>query len=252
MKKVLITGASAGIGLETAKMLAQKNYQLTLVARSENKLAQAIAELPGKGHSYIVADLTKKEEVDKIAAHLKQEHYDVLINNAGTGLYGSFTNLSLESQMGTMYLNMGALVMLSYAFLKQAKAGDALVNIASLLAHSSFPGGSVYAATKSFVANFSESLWYEFKDKGIFILGFNPGAAKSDFHHHAGGSTKAFPEFVLSTSQQVATELVEALEKRKKPRVVQGWKNRLMLFGFKFLNRKMAINIMGQISPGMQ
>jgi len=251
MKKVLITGASTGIGLETAKLLAEKNYQITLVARNENKLAQAVAALAGQGHSYIVADLTKKEDVDKIAAYLKDEHYDVLINNAGAGLYGHFTALSLESQMDTMHLNMDALVMLSYAFLKQAKPGDALVNIASLLGHSSFPGGSVYAATKSFVANFSESLWYEFKDKGIFIMGFNPGAAKSDFHQHAGKSSKAFPEFVLSTSQQVATELVEALGKRRKPRVVQGWKNRLMLFGFKFLNRKMAINIMGQISPGV-
>jgi len=251
MKKVLITGASTGIGLETAKLLAE-NYQLTLVARSENKLAQLVAELPGKGHSYMVADLTKKDDVQKIAARLKNEHYHVLINNAGAGLYGNFTALSLESQMDTMHLNMDALVMLSYAFLKQTKPGDALVNIGSLLAHSSFPGGSVYAATKSFVANFSESLWYEFKDKGVFILGFNPGAAKSDFHHNAGQSSRSFPEFVLSTSQQVATELVEALEKRKKPRVVQGWKNRLMLFGFKFLNRKMAINIMGQLSPGMK
>ena len=114
------------------------------------------------------------------------------------------------------------------------------------------PGGSVYAATKSFVANFSESLWYEFKQKGVFVMGFNPGAAASDFHANAGGHTSDFPKFVMSSVEDVAEELVKALEKRRKPRVVQGWKNRFMLFGFKLLNRKSAVNIMGQLSPGMK
>lgn len=251
MKKVLITGASGGIGLETSKQLANKGYQLMLVARNEQKLAEAVQQLNGTGHSYLVADLGDKEDVQRVAAHLQSEHYDVLINNAGAGLYGMFTELPLDNQIGTMFLNMGALTMLSYAFLKNAKAGDALVNIGSLLAFSSFPGGSVYAGTKSFVAGFTESLWYEFKDKGIAIMAFNPGAAKSDFHQHAGKSARDFPEFILSTTNQVASELISALEKRAKPRVVQGWKNRLMLFGFKFLSRKAAIRIMGSISPGI-
>lgn len=251
MKKALITGASGGIGLETAKLLANKGYQLTLVARNEQKLAEAISRLGGQGHTYLAADLTNKEDVERIAAELQQGRYDLLINNAGAGLYGKFTELPLDSQIETMFLNMGALTMLSYAFLKNAKAGNALVNIGSLLAFSSFPGGSVYGGTKSYVAGFSESLWYEYQDKGIYVTAFNPGAAKSDFHQHAGKSTNSFPEFVLSTPQQVADELVAALESRRKPRVVQGWKNRLMLFGFKFLSRKAAIRIMGKISPGM-
>jgi len=251
IKKVMITGASGGIGLETARLLAHKGYLLTLVARNEQKLRDAIRELSGTGHTYIAADLGINEDVDRVAVHLQKEHYDVLINNAGAGLYGGFTELPLDNQIGTMFLNMGALTMLSYAFLKNAKAGDALVNTGSLLAFSSFPGGSVYAGTKSFVAGFSESLWYEYKDKGILVMAFNPGAAKSEFHQHAGKSARDFPEFVLSTTEQVAAELVAALEKRKGPRVVQGWKNRLMLFGFKFLSRKAAIRIMGSISPGI-
>jgi short-subunit dehydrogenase len=252
MKKILITGASGGIGLQTAKLLAAGGHQLTLVARNESKLKEAVAGLHGLAHTYLVADLNKKEDIEKIAGLFETTHYDVLINNAGTGLYGKFTDLPLDGQIGTMFLNMGALVMLSYAYLKGAKKGDALVNIGSILAHASFPGGSVYAGTKSFVANFSESLWYEYKDKGIYIMGFNPGAAKSDFHQHAGSTAGAFPEFVLSTTEQVASELVAALQARKKPRVVQGWKNRFMLFGFKFLSRAKAIGIMGKISPGMQ
>jgi uncharacterized protein len=110
----------------------------------------------------------------------------------------------------------------------------------------------VYAATKSFVANFSESLWYEFKPKGVYVMGFNPGAANSDFHAHAGRQASDFPDFVVSSVKDVARELANALQKRQKPRVVQGWKNRFMLFGFKLLNRKAAVSIMGQISPGMR
>ncbi|MHA4809065.1 SDR family NAD(P)-dependent oxidoreductase [Flavitalea flava] len=252
MKKVLITGASGGIGLEVARLMATKNYQLTLVARSADKLKKAVAELPGSNHSFFVADLTDTTDLDKLVSHLSANKYDILINNAGAGLYGQFINMPLKDQLDTMHLNMDAIVVLSYAFLQQAKSGDSLVNIASLLGHSSFPGASVYAATKSFVAGFSESLWYEFKKKGIYVMGFNPGAAKSDFHVHAGKEASEYPAFVLSTVEDVAKELIAALEKRQKARVMQGWKNRMMLFAFKFLSRKTAINIMGQLSPGMK
>jgi len=251
MKKVLITGASGGIGLETARQLASRNYQVTLVARNREKLNAAIKTLQGTCHNILVADLTDIKDLQNLAIHLKTEKYDVLINNAGAGIYGKFAETPLEGQLDTMHLNMDALVTLSYAFLQNARKGDTLINIASLLAHSSLPGGAVYAGTKSFVANFSESLWYEFKAKGVSVVGFNPGATNSDFHANAGGHASDFPKFVLSSVHDVATDLVTALERKRKPRVVQGWKNRLMLFGFRFLDRKSAVAIMGKISPAM-
>jgi len=251
MKKALITGASGGIGLEVARQLASQNYSLTLVARSEDKLKKAVAGLNGSGHDTFVADLGNPNDLQKLVKHLETSKYDVLINNAGAGSYGKFIEIPLEEQLASMKLNMDALVVLSYAYLKNAKRGDTLINVASLLGHSSFPGASVYAATKSFVANFSESLWYEFKEKGISVIGFNPGAAKSDFHTHAGRQASTYPEIILSSVEDVAKELVGALGKTTKPRVVQGMINRLILFGFKFLSRKAAVNIMGKISPGM-
>jgi len=252
MKKALITGASGGIGLEIARSLSKQNYQLTLVARNEQKLKSVQEQLGGDIHQILIADLTQKADIEKVSKHLNENNYDVLVNNAGAGTYGRFVDLPLSNQLDSMTLNMEALVSLSYAYLSNAVAGNALINIGSLLAHSSFPGGAVCAATKSFVANFSESLWYEFKNKGIFVSGFNPGAADSDFHSNSGRETNAFPSFVVSSVSEVVEEFMKALSKRNKPRVVQGFKNRLMLFGFKFLSRKSAINIMGKISPGLK
>ncbi|WP_418360435.1 SDR family NAD(P)-dependent oxidoreductase [Sphingobacterium detergens] len=251
MKKALITGASGGIGLEVAKRLAAQGFSLTLVARNEVKLGLLQESLGRDRHQILPLDLTNREDILYLADHLRDNKYDLLVNNAGTGTYGSFVEIPLDDQLDSMRLNMDALVTLSYAFLKHARSGDALINIGSLLAHSSLPGGAVYAATKSFVANFSESLWYEFKNKGIFVAGFNPGAADSDFHSNAGRETSAFPKFVVSSVSKVADELINALNSRTKPRIIQGFKNRAMLFFFRFLSRKTAINIMGKISPGL-
>ncbi|MGJ1227326.1 SDR family NAD(P)-dependent oxidoreductase [Sphingobacterium siyangense] len=251
MKKALITGASGGIGLEVARKLAAQGYNLTLVARNKEKLISLQESLDKDRHQVISLDLTKKADILQLSNHITNNRYDVLINNAGTGTYGQFVEIPLEDQLSTMTLNMEAVVTLSYAYLKNARSGDALINIGSLLAHSSLPGGAVYAATKSFVANFSESLWFEIKNKGIFVAGFHPGAADSDFHHNAGKETSAFPKFVVSSVAQVAEELINALNNRSKPRIVQGLKNRMMLFGFRLLSRKAAVNIMGKISPGI-
>ncbi|MGO4708907.1 SDR family NAD(P)-dependent oxidoreductase [Chryseobacterium sp. 2TAF14] len=129
----MITGASGGIGLETAKLLAQKGYSLTLVARSGDKLEAIRQSLQDNDHSVFVADLSVAEDVNKLASHMQDKKYDILINNAGSGLYGKFVDLPLNEQINRMYLNMDAVVILSYAFLQNAKKGDALVNIASLL-----------------------------------------------------------------------------------------------------------------------
>lgn len=250
-KRALITGASGGIGLAVARRLAKKDYQLTLVARNEEKLKKVLEEL-GDEHQLLVADLANLDGVRLVMDHVANNNYNLLVNNAGVGTYGRFLEIELDDQFSAMRLNMDAVVALSHSFLEKATSGDALVNIGSLLGHTSLPGGAVYAATKSFVANFSESLWYEFKDKGIFVMGFNPGAADSEFHANAGRQTSDFPKFVVSRVADVADELVSALEKRAKPRVVQGFKNRMMLFGFRWLSRASAVRIMGQISPGLR
>jgi short-subunit dehydrogenase len=249
MKKVLITGASEGIGMEVAKLLAQEGNQLTLVARNKEKLQNVVRSLPGNGHSFIVADLSQKAEVDALKENIDANKYDVFINNAGVGMYGRFTELPLSDQVKMMTLNNTALTVLSYFYLGQAKNGDALINVSSMLAYTTYPGAAVYSGTKGFVSDFSESLWWEFKDKGIYVAGFCPGVTYTNFHEVSGGNKNDYSKSITQQADEVAVELVKALHKRKNPRVISGRMNRFLLFMQKFMSRKMVVNVMGKSSP---
>lgn len=172
--KILITGGSDGIGLAVAKLLAADGAQLTLIARHGEKLREAVASLPGTGHDSMVADLSDASQVTMLAERLGSGRYDVLINNAGFGLYGRFSELPLDEQLRMMRLNMGSVVVLSHAYLSGARPGDALVNTASFLGYAPLPGSAVYSATKAFVAALSETLWWEYRKQGVYVLGFSP------------------------------------------------------------------------------
>lgn len=251
MKKILITGSSEGIGLATARLLAAEGAQLTLVARNPAKLQAAVRSLPGTGHTLLAADLATPEGVGLVAQLLDETRFDVFINNAGAGIYGRFEAISLADQLAMMRLNMEALTVLAHHYLTLARPGDALVNMASFLAFTALPGAAVYAATKAYVASLSEALWWEFKARQVFVLGFNPGATASTFHAAAGatGAEAPFPPAITQTPEAVAQELVRALHKRSKPRVVAGVLNRLMLFWMRWLPRKIGVNIMGGVGP---
>jgi short-subunit dehydrogenase len=250
MTNVLITGGSEGIGLAVARLLAaESGSRITLVARNEKKLKEAVADLPGQGHDYVVADLSQRRDVDALARRLEARHYDVLINNAGVGLYGRFIELRLEDQLKMMSLNMESVVVLSHAFLRQAKAGDALVNTASFLGYAPLPGAAVYSATKAFVAALSETLWWEYKRKGIYVLGFSPGVTSTAFHATAGASVGRFSKILVQSAEGTSRELVRALRKRTAPRAVGGVVTRLMLSLQRVLPRKTTINMMGTNSP---
>lgn len=248
LKQIMITGASDGIGLEVAKLLARDNH-LTLVARNKEKLEKALSSLKGNGHELIVADLSVKEHVYRVKEKIETGHFDVLINNAGVGMYGRFTEIPLLEQMKMLDLNITSLTGLSYSFLKHARSGDALINTASTLGTTSYAGGAVYAASKAYVTNLSESLWWEYRSKGILVLGFSPGATYTNFHNSAGGDKESFPKFVMQSPQDVAKEMVAALRKRSGPKVVSGGMNRAMLFFQRFMSRRMVVKMMAGFGP---
>lgn len=245
LQKVMITGASEGIGRVFALRLAAKGFIVTATARNENRLQALMAELGEGQHAYQVADLSTTEGIAAITDRLTAGRFNLLINNAGFGLYGAFFKAELPQIESMMRLNCDALVALSHAFLQQAEKGDALINVSSALAFMPMPSGGTYAATKAFVTSFTESLWYEQKDRGIYVMGLCPGVTGTNFHDRAGGDeTNRPPKAITQTPDEVVETAMQALAKREKPTVVSGIKNKMVTNLTRMLPRKGIVKMM--------
>src|SRR5512139_172368 len=215
-KTALVTGASSGIGAVFARELAREGYAVTCVARSKDKLETLLKEL-GSGHRLLVADLADRGQLQAVADDVESTGYSLLVNNAGYGIYGRFEEIALERQEHLMTVNMNALVRLSHAFLKKAAAGDALINISSALSLLTYPGGAVYAATKAFVTNFTESLWYENKARGVHVMALLPGVTETHFHATATGDAAAVHSMKSYPPEVVVKKALAALKARNVP-----------------------------------
>ncbi len=248
MKNALVTGASSGIGRAFAIRLANDGFSVTAVARNEAKLKELISQLGAK-HSYVVADLSTLEGLERIQAALGEKKYALLINNAGVGTQGKFTDIPFEKQMSMLQLNNHALVGLSYTFLKTARLGDALVNVSSALAFMPTPSMALYCATKAFVTSLSESLWYEYKSKGIYVLGLCPGITETEFQVTAGGRKEDLPKNLSQTPEFVVNIAMEALNVRQKPTVLTSFKNHMFAGMSRMLPRKAIVAVTGKMMP---
>jgi short-subunit dehydrogenase len=252
MKTALITGASTGIGVVFARQLAQRQMELILVARSRDKLEQLAAELGeqyGVKVTVIVQDLTVAGAGKLVYDTVNQKgiNVDLLVNNAGFGDYGAFSERDLARQLEMIQLNNLVLVELTHYFLRPmlAGAGGAIINVASTAGFQPLPYLSVYAATKAFVLSFSESLWAENKDKGVEILALCPGPTESNFFEVA-----RFPSAFmgkngrLDSAEVVVQEALTALA-NKHPNVVAGkLANKIIVNLPRFLPRSWIVSLL--------
>src|SRR5512139_623800 len=184
----LITGASAGLGVDFARQLSAKGKRLVLVARRKDRIEALAAEL-GNARA-VAADLSLPDAADRlmteIAAH--GEHVDLLVNNAGFGLAGKIAELDAKRQRQMIDLNCGALVELAHAVLPSMidrKQGH-ILNVASTAAFQPGPGMAVYFATKAFVLSFSEALHEEVRKDGVVVTALCPGPTGTEFGEVAG------------------------------------------------------------------
>lgn len=247
--KALVTGASGGIGKAIAESLAKEGWEVTLVARNAARLKDNCAAM-GPAHKALAADLSTEAGVKAVADELRQTRYQLLVNNAGVGVYGRFEQTPMEKNISMMRLNMDALVTLSHVFLQTAQKGDALINVASTLAYLSYPGASLYAATKAFVTNFSEGLWFENKDRGVFVTALCPGVTETDFHTASGGKeADRPPKNLAQTPQDVAGVTLRLLKERSGPSTISGTQNNVMVFATRFMSGKAKVKMMGSFSP---
>lgn len=245
-KKAMVTGASEGIGRAFAKRLAADGYEITATARNELRLEELLQDLGGDPHSYRVADLSSQEGIDQISSELSQNQYNLLVNNAGFGLYSRFDKESLPKLQKMTRLNCDALVAFSHAFLKAAKKGDALVNVASTLALLPMPAAGLYSATKAFVITFSETLWFEQKDRGVYVMCLCPGITSTNFHKRAGMKDyQPFPSALTQSPEEVVNVAMKALKTRKNPTAISGPRNLMMTTFARLMPRKVIIKMMG-------
>lgn len=239
--KALITGASSGIGLDIAKYLATKKYELILVARNKEKLEKIQESLPTKV-TIIVADLSNEQKVKELYILTKKENIDILINNAGFGLFGDFTTTDLQQEIDMINTNIKAVHILTKEFLKdmEKKNSGYILNVASSAAFQPGPLMSTYYATKSYIYQLTEALWYEQKKKktNVHISVLCPGPVDTNFNKTAGVSFSVKP----LKSSFVAKYAIDEMFKNKML-IIPGFKMKCCKFFERFISDKFLLRL---------
>jgi uncharacterized protein len=188
----LITGASAGIGVELARVFASKGHRVALVARRTDRLTTLADEIAASGGAVpivITCDLEQPDAGDKIAAVLAAEGVEVeyVVNNAGFGMFGQAIERDRAEQLGIIAVNIRTLTDLSLRFsdhLIRHRGG--ILNVSSIAAFLPGPGMAVYYASKAYVLSFSEALRGELAPRGVRVTALCPGPVPSEFQARAG------------------------------------------------------------------
>ena len=246
---VLVTGASSGIGEALARCCARDGHAVVLAARSLPKLEQLAASLRERHQVEAIAiraDLETTEGARQLHADVRARglDIDILINNAGYGLFGEFSTLPLDGQLAMMQLNMTSLVALSKLFLPDliARRGR-LMNVASTAAFQPGPYMAVYYATKSFVLSFSEALAEELSGTGVTVTAVCPGPTASGFQDKAVMHDSALVKGRrLPGSDQVAELGWRALLRGQRV-YVPGWLNWVMAQSYRFTPRRVMTRV---------
>lgn len=216
----LVTGASGGIGEAFARRLAAEGLDLVLVARSGPRLAKLAAALRascGVRVEPLAMDLSQPDAGLRLKAAVDAAglHVDLLINNAGFGMVGSFDRQDATRTRDMIALNVAAVADITHAFLPAmlAQGRGAIVNIASMAAFQPTPFMTAYGATKAFVLSFSEGLWAEYRKRGLRVLAVCPGPVDTGFFEATGRpETKAgMPRRMMLKAERVVDESLQAL-----------------------------------------
>ena len=242
-ERVLITGASSGIGLELARQFAMHGHPLIITARVGAELKSVAAELEeahGVGVRTIPQDLARLGAIEAIVNTVQEwgEPVDVLVNNAGLGQRAYFWEYPVDIDDSMLRVNIGAVVRLTKAFLPAMieRGSGRILNTASVAGFEPGPLLAVYHATKAFVLSFSQALGVELEDSGVTVTALCPGATDTDFFPKADmEQTKAFQKHKVMAPQEVAKLGYEALMRGDRV-FVPGGMNKAMVFARRLLS----------------
>lgn len=247
----LVTGASAGIGVDLAECFARDGYDLILTARSEsalNEVAQRLASAHGVKTTVIAQDLGAIGGGSALHAAIGARGLavDVLVNNAGYGHAGALTSSDLPTQLGMIDLNVRALVELTYLcwdkMLADKRGG--VLNVASTAAFQPGPLMANYYASKAYVLSFSEALWEEARGTGVHVSCLCPGPTVSKFRERAGtGKTRLAKNAGAAMASAPVARMGYEAWKRNQPVKVTGARNAFQAGMVKYIPRKTLLGI---------
>jgi uncharacterized protein len=246
----LVTGGSGGIGLELAKVLARNDFDLVLVARKRDTLEAAAGQLEGKfavrAHVF-AADLKRPEAPQAIFDFLQNENIPIeaLVNNAGFGLGGEFSETELQRELEMIQVNIAALTHLTKLFLPpmiKRKSGRVL-NVASTAAFQPGPLMAVYYATKAYVLSFSEALAEELRHSGVTVTALCPGPTHTAFADTAEmGESRLFNTFGIADAADVAKYGFDAMMDGKRL-AIPGVRNKVLAQANRIAPRALSAKI---------
>jgi short-subunit dehydrogenase len=239
----LVTGASSGLGAIFADQLAKRGLSLVLAGRDNDRLtavARRVAQTaPDVDVELIVGDLGTDAGIDALVADLDGRVIDVLVNNAGFGSYGPFSELDHVREHELVAVNVDALVRLTHAVLPRmlARGRGGILNVASIIAFQPGTYQATYGASKAFVLSLSQALWAETRGSGVTVTALCPGPTRTGFVDALGSDVSHTAIYRrLAEPEPVVAAGLRALD-RGHAVVVPGWRNRVMSTG-------------GRLSPG--
>lgn len=249
--KALVTGASSGIGEAVSRLLATKKIPLILTGRNADRLRSLAEQLGSQVEvEWFTADLGDSAQRNLVIDKIHKSAPDLVINNAGFGLYGDILTHETEKQMAIFKIDAEAVLELSIetarVLVSEGKPGVVL-NVSSAGAFQIFPSFAVYVASKAFVNSFSESFDEEVKPYGVRILAACPGVVSTRFTERAAEnrdeSKKQKAEITAMTSEFAAEEIWRQIEKGK-PVHIFNWKYRFLTFITRLLPKKLVLGIL--------
>lgn len=254
MPTALVTGASSGIGLELARILAREGHDLVLVARNGVKLAELAAELRAQhrvGARVMPTDLADPASPAGLVAKLEQDgvEIDVLVNGAGFGGRGRFVERPLSGELEMVQVNVAALTELTRRLLPGmvARGKGRILNVASTAAFQPGPFQAVYYASKAYVLFLSEALAEELAGTGVSVTALCPGPTATGFSERAGMSeTRIFRRSVPMSAATVAEAAYRGLQRGERV-VVPGLRNRLGVLAVRFAPRNAVARAVGRM-----
>jgi short-subunit dehydrogenase len=245
----LVTGASSGIGAEFSNQLAEVGLNLILVARRKQRLDDLAQQLEEKNRIQVRtlrSDLSQPDFMSDILSATRSLEVGLLVNNAGFGLAGNFFDHPLEKELALLDVNCRAPLILAHEFGRQmiARRRGGIIFVSSVSGYIPTPIEATYAASKAYELFLAESLWYELKKDGVDVLALCPGVTVSEFHDLAGIKPVA--------AMPVTPVVALALKKLgKKPSVIAGWHNRLLVSFIKFVPRWMTTVQAGRVMKNL-